>query len=288
MIVARYCVIALALAGCKSSMKGRIELTADGQRVEMQSAYLVPRGTEGFRVEVSSVKRDCAWAERQGLGVIEDGETHASIDFAPVIDGGGAWHWRAVGAGWTGRATSGNVGAVAWPADVTGSRDRHIVIASDSDKHVHVHGDFDAVACGPTPPPASAPATVTVGGKTFPLTVASAKPLKDRTWSIRVSKDLATCTDDVTGADIFVDFYADADFTTATSFHVQGNVLPSFGYEDGHDAAAVPKIVRTGETLAIDGVVHGRELGANEGPALDFQIHGALPLTACPGPHRGP
>src|ERR1700743_1689587 len=113
-----------ALASCKPSIKGKLELTTDGAPVTIKSAFYVPGGTDSFRVSVSSIERTCEWARREGTGEIARGEVLGSLDLAPVIGVDGAARWHVIGAGWTSSAaheTSGNVGRVDWPADVTAS-----------------------------------------------------------------------------------------------------------------------------------------------------------------------
>lgn len=269
----------LALVSCKPSMKGALQLTADGTAIPMKSAFFVPTGTESFRVYLSSVSRNCDWAKRRGLGALEDDEVSGAMDVAPVLDERGIVHWHVIGLGWNGRSTMGNVGRVDWPAEVRLSAgQRHIEVDRDSDKHVKLHGDFDAIRCGDAPPVVTPTMTVNAAERTFPITTAWAKPDKDLRWHVRASAGLMACSDDVTGADLFVDFYADPDFTKASNITIQGDVLPERGYQGADDIA----VVKHGDDFALDAVVHARPWGAPDGRVLDFSLRGHVPMKTCP------
>ncbi len=280
-------VIALALVSCKPSIKGKLQLTTDGSPVAIKSALYVPMGTDSFRVEFSSVERGCDWARRETTGAIAAGEVLGSLDLAPVIGVDGVAHWHVVGAGWTSDSraaheTSGNIGRVDWPADVTmGSGcNQHINVDNDEEKTLHVRGNFDAICCGPIPPPLPTPPPMTVkaGTKTYPLTSAWAKQQKDGRWQMRLSRGLPACSDEVGSADLFVDAWTNAD---TTSFTLMGQVLPMFGYESVA-GGQVPTVARTGDTLDVNGTLHARRFGSVDGQFLDLEIRGHLPLTTCP------
>lgn len=279
----------IGMASCKPSMRGNLQITAGGSPVTIVSALYVPAGTDGFRVEISSVKRDCDWARAGGVGALARGEVLGALDVAPVIGSDGVSRWNVVGAGWTSDAraeheTSGNVGNVAWAADVSNGAgcDRHIKIANDEEKTLHVHGDFDVICCGPVPPAGPAPMTAKIGDKTFPLTSAWAKQDKDAAWHVRVSRGLPSCSDDTTGADLFVDFYTPADFAAATSFSIGGQVVPRFGYVAM--TGPFPAIARANDDLAVNGTIHATR--PTDSRVLDVELHGRVPLTTCaPRPH---
>lgn len=275
----RWLVFALAaLVSCKPSIKGNLEITADGNTVPIKSALYVPSTTAGFRVQFSSDKRDCEWAKASGLGAINRGEVLGSLDVAPVIGPDGVSHWRIVGAGYTSDShaaheVSGNVGNVGWLADVTTASgcDRHIKVANDEDKQLHVHGDFDVICCGAAPPPpAPPPMTAKLGGKTFPLTTGWAREEKGGGWHVRLSNGLRACADDVTGADLFVDLDVSADWTTTRRVLAGGQVLPPFGYDTM--SGPFPMLTRVDDQLELHGSFHA---------TLDTEIQGRIPLSVC-------